>query len=69
MFYYIGTDIYFSLVGKVDPVRLLEAHMASLRQSYENWMESEPAEIESDRPTDEEMNAFEVAEKQHESQV
>ena len=65
----MGADINFSLVGKVDPVRLLEAHMASLRQSYENWMESEPAEIESDRPTDEEMNAFEVAEKQHESQV
>ncbi len=54
---------------KVDPVRLLEAHMASLRQSYETWMESEPAEIESDRPTDEEMNAFELAEQQHESQV
>ena len=65
----MGADINFSLVGKVDPVRLLEAHMASLRQSYENWMESEPAEIESDRPTDEEMNAFEVAEKEHESQV
>ena len=50
-------------------MRLLEAHMASLRHCYEDWVDSEPEEIESDRPTDAEMEAFEIAEKRHANQV
>ena len=51
----------------MDPVRLLESHMACLRHSYDSWMFNEP-EIESDRPTDEEMEAYEEAEQQHKDQ-
>ena len=53
----------------MEPVRLLEAHMASLRQSYEDWMDNEPEDLESDRPTDAEMAAFEAAEMNHIEQV
>ena len=52
-----------------EPVRLLEAHMASLRQSYEDWMDNEPEDLESTRPTDAEMAAFEEAEINHIEQV
>ena len=41
--------------------------MACLRHSYDSWMFNEP-EIESDRPTDEEMAAYEEAEQQHKEQ-
>ena len=51
------------------PVRFLEAHMASLRQAFDTWMDSEPEELETDRPTDAEMTAFEEAEKNHTKQV
>jgi len=49
-------------------VRLLEAHMASLRQSYEDWIDNDPEEIDNDHPTDEEMAAFSEDEKRHEAQ-
>jgi len=54
------------LLKKVEPVRLLEAHMASLRQSYEDWINNDPEELENDHPTDEEMAAFSEAEQSHE---
>jgi len=50
---------------RVSPVRLLEAHMACLRQSYEEWMDNEPEELESDLPSDAEVAAFEEAEQNH----
>jgi hypothetical protein len=43
--------------------------MASLRQAFDTWMDSEPEELETDRPTDAEMTAFEEAEKNHTKQV
>lgn len=46
-------------------IRLLEAHMACLRQNFEAWAESEPLELD-DRPTEEEMAEFEKATKDHE---
>eukprot|EP00804_Cyclotella_cryptica_P015054 CCRYP_000638-RD/>CCRYP_000638-RD protein AED:0.18 eAED:0.18 QI:0/0.75/0.6/1/0.75/0.6/5/233/1090 len=52
---------------KIDAVRLLESQMASLRQSYENWVDDEPA-LESERPTEEEMAEYEEAEKHHREQ-
>ena len=55
------------VMKKVDSVRLLESQMASLRQSYENWVDDEP-EVESERPTEEEMAEFEEAEKAHSNQ-
>ena len=55
------------VLKKIDSVRLLESQMASLRQSYENWVDEEP-EVESDRPTEEEMAEFEEAEKKHRQQ-
>ena len=54
------------LLKKVEPVRLLEAHMASLRQSYEDWINNDPEELANDHPTDEEMAAFSEAEQSHE---
>mmetsp|Transcript_24504 Transcript_24504/g.36303 ORF Transcript_24504/g.36303 Transcript_24504/m.36303 type:complete len:1119 (+) Transcript_24504:1970-5326(+) len=56
------------VLKKTEPVRLLEAHMASLRQSYDEWMDNEPEEMESDCPTDAEMAAFEKAEENHKDQ-
>jgi len=55
--------------AKINPVRLLEAHMACLREEFEAWADSEPAEPESENPTEEENAAFEEAEKQHEEAV
>ena len=52
---------------KIDPVRLLESQMASLRQSYENWVDDEPA-LESERPTEEEMAEYEAEEANHREQ-
>jgi hypothetical protein len=43
--------------------------MACLRQSYEDWLECEPEELESDRPSEEEMQAFDEAEKRHVKKV
>ena len=57
------------LVVQIDPVRLLEAHMASLRLSYEVWMRNEPEEPASDHPTDEEMAMFAEAERKREEKV
>lgn len=57
------------VLKRVDPVRLLEAHMASLRQSYEDWEDNEPEEPDNDRPSDEEMATFEEAEKRHREEV
>jgi hypothetical protein len=45
-------------------VRLLEAQMASLRQSYEDWMENEPEDREDLRPSEKEK-----AVEQHNQQV
>ena len=53
------------IVKKMDPVHLLETHMACLRTSFDDWLNSEPEDLESDRPTDEEMAEFEEAEKAH----
>ncbi|CAB9499289.1 Cohesin subunit SA-3 [Seminavis robusta] len=54
------------VLKKVDPVRLLESHMASLRQTFSDWMDSEPEEPESDLPTEQEMDEFAAAEEEHE---
>ena len=43
---------------------MLESQMASLRQSYENWVDDTP-ELESDFPTEEQMADFERAEGVH----
>ena len=53
------------IVKKMDPVHLLETHMACLRTSFDDWLNSEPEDIESDRPSDEEMAAYADAEKEH----
>jgi cohesin complex subunit SA-1/2 len=52
---------------KEDPVRMLESQMASLRQSYENWVEEEP-DMDNEFPSDEEMKEFEEAEQRHKEQ-
>eukprot|EP00586_Coscinodiscus_wailesii_P000063 CAMPEP_0172480390 /NCGR_PEP_ID=MMETSP1066-20121228/5488_1 /TAXON_ID=671091 /ORGANISM="Coscinodiscus wailesii, Strain CCMP2513" /LENGTH=1957 /DNA_ID=CAMNT_0013241639 /DNA_START=101 /DNA_END=5974 /DNA_ORIENTATION=+ len=50
---------------KNSPIRLLEAHMACLRQLYEEWMDNEPEEPDSTKPTDAEMALFEEREREH----
>jgi cohesin complex subunit SA-1/2 len=52
---------------KIDPVRMLESQMASLRQSYEYWVDATP-ELETDFPSEEEMAMFEDEEKTHKEQ-
>jgi cohesin complex subunit SA-1/2 len=56
------------VLKKIEPVRLLEAHMACLRQDYEEWADEEPEELGS-RPTEDEIEAHEVAEKAHKDKV
>lgn len=43
--------------------------MATLQQSYVEWVLDEPGDLENDHPTDEEMAAFEEAEREHKEQV
>lgn len=43
--------------------------MASLRLSYEEWVQNEPEEPESDHPMDEEMAMFAEAERKHDEEV
>ena len=50
-------------------MRLLEAHMASLCQSYNEWMDNEQEEMESDCPMGAQMSAFEEAEEKHKNHV
>lgn len=54
---------------QLNPVRLLEAHMACLRSEFEAWAESEPEEPEGENPSDEDLAAFEEAEKIHDEKV
>ena len=35
-------DTVSRLLKKIEPVRLLEAHMASLRLAYEDWLNNDP---------------------------
>jgi hypothetical protein len=51
------------------PVRLLEAHMSYLRQSFREWKFTQPDEPESDNPTEAEKLQFEEAEKNHQGKV
>jgi hypothetical protein len=39
--------------------------MACLIQCFNDWIMNEPEELETDRPTDEEMKAFDEAEHKH----
>lgn len=54
-------------------MRLLEAQMASLRQSYEDWILNDPSDKRSDindqDPSDEMMEKYELEERQHKEQV
>ena len=49
---------------KIDPVRMLESQMASLRQSYKSWVDETPG-WEKCFPEEEEIAAFEEEEKAH----
>lgn len=65
-----ATAIVASVVDQMkkgDPVRMLESQMASLRQSYENWLEQEP-DMDNEFPSDEEMKEFGEAETRHKEQ-
>lgn len=57
------------VLKKIDPVRLLEAHMAGLRQDFDDWGNSEPEELDSDSPTDAEMQEYDQAEKAYKERV
>jgi len=50
---------------KTNPVRMLESQMACLRLAFENWLDTEPDVPEETSPSEEEMQAFEEAEKRH----
>lgn len=42
--------------------------MASLRQSYEEWVNDVPEDPANEQPEDEEMEAYEEAERKHKEQ-
>ena len=44
---------------------MLESQMACLRLAFENWLDTEPDVLEETSPSEEEMQAFEEAEKNH----
>ena len=52
------------VLKKLNPVRLLEAQRACLRQKFEEWADDEPEEP-GDRPTDTEMQEFDEKEQRH----
>jgi hypothetical protein len=43
--------------------------MACLRLSFVNWLNSEPDELETDRPTEEQLHEYEESEKRHQMMV
>lgn len=65
-------ESFSRLLKKVDPMRLLEAQMASLCRSYEKWLNNDPEEVMGETLTqgtdDMTMNAFQELEKQHQQQ-
>jgi cohesin complex subunit SA-1/2 len=54
-------------LSQINPVRFLEAEMACLRLSFEKWVNNEPEELETDRPSEEQLNQYEEAERKHEA--
>lgn len=54
---------------KLEPVRLIEAHMAGLQQEFGDWLEDAPEEPESVRPTEEQIFRYEQADKAHSARV
>jgi len=65
-------DALSRLLKKVEPVRLLEAHMASLRLCYDAWLDFDPEDTIDDNLTqetsEETMDAFGAAEQKHKEQ-
>jgi cohesin complex subunit SA-1/2 len=65
-------ETFSRLLKRIEPLRLVEAHMASLRLSYEDWLNNDPEEMMGDNLTqgtdDETMNAFQELEKRHHEQ-
>lgn len=57
------------VLKKINHRRLLESHMVCLRNEYEHWLQMEPEELESERPTEEEMSKYEEAEKHFKEMV
>ena len=43
--------------------------MAALRMSFKAWLDAEPEELETDRPSEEMLQEYEQAEKQHQAKV
>lgn len=43
--------------------------MAALLMSFKAWLDGEPEELNADRPSEEEMQQYEVAEKAHQALV
>mmetsp|Transcript_4445 Transcript_4445/g.12822 ORF Transcript_4445/g.12822 Transcript_4445/m.12822 type:complete len:1392 (+) Transcript_4445:134-4309(+) len=51
---------------KINPVRFLESQMAALRMAFQQWIDGEPEEI-PEHPSEDQMEAFEEAEKSHQA--
>ena len=65
-------DAVSRLLKKIEPVRLLEAQMASLRLAYEDWLNNDPEDIMGDNLTqgtdDVTMNEFKELERKRDEQ-
>jgi hypothetical protein len=53
------------ILKKTNPVRMLESHMACLRLAFENWVNTDPEDLQGSSPTEEEVEAFEDSERIH----
>ncbi|GMH66554.1 hypothetical protein TL16_g04458 [Triparma laevis f. inornata] len=56
---------FIKIAKTKDGVKLLEAHMASLRSTYEDWQNTQPEDLAS-QPTEEEVERYTEEEREHE---
>ena len=45
---------------KLDPVRFLEAQLVSLRDAFDDWLATQPDELEDESPREEELDAYDA---------
>mmetsp|Transcript_15128 Transcript_15128/g.28158 ORF Transcript_15128/g.28158 Transcript_15128/m.28158 type:complete len:1016 (+) Transcript_15128:333-3380(+) len=56
---------FIKIAKNKDGVKLLEAHMASLRSTYEDWQNTQPEDL-PEKPTEEEVERYTEEEHEHE---
>jgi hypothetical protein len=63
-----ATQVVYAMarvLKKINPVRLLEAQMVCLRMSFSDWVNNDPDDLGTDRPTEEQLQEYENEMKRH----